>query len=55
MDDSGLADAWGERTSADLSSLLVELGRAWKAVSFYGPDDPITHGLIERACRACTR
>ena len=52
MDDSGLAGAWGERTSADLSSLLLELGRAWKAASFYGPDDPTTEKLIERACRA---
>lgn len=52
MDDSGLAGAWGERTSADLSSLLLELGRAWKAASFYGPDNAATQKLIERACRA---
>ncbi len=52
MDDSGLAGAWGERTSADLSSLLLELGRAWKAASFYGPDNVTTQKLIERACRA---
>lgn len=42
----------GERTSADLSSLMVELGRALKGVSFYGLDSPSTQSITDRAWRA---
>ena len=44
--------AWSERTSADVSGLLVELGRVLKGTSFYGPADATTRGLTERAYRA---
>lgn len=43
---------WGERTGADVASLLVELGRVWKAASFYGAEAPPTAGLADRAARA---
>ena len=52
MDELVHAGEWGERTGADLASLLVELGRLWKAAAFYGAKDPITRSLAERACRA---
>lgn len=39
---------WGERTSADLASLLVELGRAVRGLSFYGVDDPACRQLLDR-------
>ncbi len=44
--------AWSERTSADVSVLLVELGRVLKGASFYGRSDTTTRGLAERAYRA---
>jgi len=43
---------WCERTSADLSSLTVELGRVVKAVRYYGSGSKACHSLAERACRA---
>ena len=51
MDDPGQT-GWSERTDADLSSLLSELSRVYKAAAFYGPDDPATTTFAERACRA---
>jgi hypothetical protein len=52
MDHPGQTSGWGERTDADLSSLLVELSRVAKAIAFYGPDDATTSSLAERACLA---
>jgi HEAT repeat protein len=52
MGDSVRTGDWGERTAADLASLLVELGRVWKAATFYGTSHPTTRSLSERTCRA---
>lgn len=52
MDHPGQTGCWSERTDADLSSLLSELSRVYKAAAFYGPDDPATTTFAERACRA---
>jgi hypothetical protein len=43
---------WGERTPADVSSLLVELSRVSKAAAFYGADARDTRTLAARTCRA---
>jgi hypothetical protein len=40
---------WGERTSGDLSSLLVELGRVLKGLYFYRDDHPARRALLDRA------
>ncbi len=40
---------WGERTAADLSSLLVELSRAVKGLAFYEADHPARRDLVDRA------
>jgi HEAT repeat protein len=45
----GVSNSWGERTAADLSSLLVELSRAQKGLSFYAGDHATSHDLLERA------
>jgi HEAT repeat protein len=42
----------GERTSADLSSLLVELGRALRGLGFYSEGDPARSALLDRAFMA---
>lgn len=52
MDDPGQASGWSERTAADVSSLMVELGRVAKAIPFYGAETDTTQTLGERACRA---
>ena len=52
MRGSSASGDWGERTAADLASLLVELSRVVKAASYYGPGDGTTRGLAERASRA---
>jgi len=39
---------WGERTPADLASLLVELGRAVRGVSFYGDEAAACVQLMDR-------
>jgi hypothetical protein len=44
--------SWTERTSADLASLMVELGRVLKSAAFYGYEDPATTALVDRAHRA---
>ena len=41
--------ARGERTNADLTSLLVELGRALRGLSFYDEADAARGGLVDRA------
>lgn len=46
------AAAWTERTPADLSSLLLELGRVLKGALFYGHQSPSTASLASRAWRA---
>ena len=48
-DPLAMSDNWGERTAADLSSLLVELSRAQKSLSFYAEDHATSHDLLERA------
>jgi HEAT repeat protein len=40
------------RTPADVSTLMVELGRAFKGWSFYPPDHPARAELLDRTCRA---
>jgi HEAT repeat protein len=40
---------WGERTAADLSSLLVELGRVLRGIGFYSEDDTARGELLGRA------
>jgi len=40
---------WGERTLADLSSLLVELSRALKGLGFYAEGHPSRADLLDRA------
>jgi HEAT repeat protein len=40
------------RTPADVSTLMVELGRAFKGWSFYPPDHPARAELVDRAWRA---
>lgn len=40
------------RTPADVSTLMVELGRACKGWSFYPPDHPARAELLDRTCRA---
>jgi len=40
------------RTPADVSTLMVELGRAFKGWSFYPPDHPARAELLDRAWRA---
>jgi HEAT repeat protein len=40
------------RTPADVSALLVELGRAFKGWSFYPEGHPARHELLDRAWRA---
>lgn len=52
MDDAGQASGWSERTTADVSSLMVELGRVAKAVPFYGAATDTAQTLAERTCRA---
>lgn len=42
----------GRRTPADVSTLMVELGRAFKGWSFYPPDHPARAELLDRAWRA---
>jgi len=42
----------GGRTPADVSTLMVELGRAFKGWSFYPPDHPARAELLDRAWRA---
>ena len=42
----------GARTPADVSTLLVELGRACKGWSFYPPDHPARAELLDRTWRA---
>src|SRR5690606_15613967 len=44
--------AAGGRTPADVSTLLVELGRAHKGWAFYPPDHPARAELLDRAWRA---
>jgi len=44
-----MSKGWGERTAADLSSLLVELSRLHKGLTFYAPDHPVRRELIDRA------
>lgn len=41
--------AWSERTSADLSMLLVEWGRALKGLAFYAPGNLARKDVIDRA------
>ena len=43
---------WGNRTPADLSSLLLELGRAVRGAGFYAENDPRRPDLLDRAYRA---
>jgi hypothetical protein len=52
IDDAERASGWTERTAADVSSLMVELGRLAKAVPFYGSGSAAARSLAERACRA---
>ncbi len=52
MRESAASGDWGERTAADLASLLVELSRVAKAASYYGVGDPTTTNFAERASRA---
>ncbi len=52
MQDLEHGSGWGERTAADVSSLMVELGRVAKAIPFYGTDTDTAQTLGERACRA---
>ena len=52
MRDPEQASGWSERTAADVSSLMVELGRVAKAIPFYGADADTAQTLGERACRA---
>ena len=52
IDESTQAGGWSERTAADLASLMVELGRVFKAVPYYGADSKASRSLAERACRA---
>ncbi|MEB2344069.1 MAG: HEAT repeat domain-containing protein [Deltaproteobacteria bacterium] len=42
----------GGRTPADVSTLMVELGRAFKGWSFYPPEHPARAELLDRTCRA---
>jgi HEAT repeat protein len=42
----------GERTQADLSSLLVELGRVQRGLGFYGEGNPARGALLDRAFMA---
>lgn len=44
--------AVSERTLADVSTLMVELGRAFKGWSFYPPDHPARAEVLDRAWRA---
>lgn len=44
--------AWTTRTNPDLTSLLLELGRAVRGLDFYAETDPRRAPLLERACRA---
>jgi HEAT repeat protein len=44
--------AAARRTAADISTLMVELGRACKGWSFYPPDHPARAELLDRTCRA---
>jgi len=39
---------WSERTTADLASLLVELGRTVRGLSFYREGDPACRDLVDR-------
>jgi len=41
--------AWGDRTAADLSSLLVELSRALKGLRYYEEDHPAHRDVLDRA------
>jgi HEAT repeat protein len=52
MKDSVKDGDWGERTTADLAGLLVELGRVLKAAAYYGADARTTVNLADRASRA---
>lgn len=47
--DTEASTAWGERTASDLASLLMELGRAVRGLSFYREGDPACAELIDRA------
>ena len=44
--------AFSERTLADVSTLMVELGRAFKGWSFYPPEHPARAEVLDRAWRA---
>jgi len=44
--------SWTERTAADLMSVLLELVRVLKGLSFYDEADPNLTGLLDRAYRA---
>ena len=46
---AGESRQWGERTLADLSSLLVELSRALKGLGFYAEGHPSRADLLDRA------
>jgi len=48
-DPVSLSNGWGERTAADLSSLLVELSRAQKARAFYAEDHAASNDLLDVA------
>ncbi len=43
---------WAVRTSADLTSLLLELARALRGLAFYAESDPHRAPLVDRAHRA---
>lgn len=46
---AGETKDWGERTSTDLASLLVELSRVQKGMGFYAEGDPARSQLLDRA------
>ncbi len=49
LDPTSGRDAHRERTAADLSSLLVEMSRALKALRYYAADHPSHRDAIDRA------
>lgn len=49
IDQPEMKQDWGERTQADLSSLLVELGRVLRALRFYGEADPTRADAVDRS------